>query len=121
MSSPARAPRIGIDGKTNAAGVRVLDAANHAIDGEAGSLTKGIFVAESPVDGVGVSTPIRPGRSRSRSKDVPEGKIKGTPSDARNKPPPTRRTPSRGRYVDEYAHPPATEAHRSPVPVLLPV
>jgi hypothetical protein len=74
--------------------------------GEAGDLTKGIFVAESSVDGVGVSTPIRPGRTRSRSKDIPEEKIKGTPSDARKKPPPARKTPSRGRYVDEYASPP---------------
>jgi hypothetical protein len=67
-----------------------------------------IFVAESPVDGVGVSTSIGPGRSRSRSrsKEILEEKIKGTPSDARKKPPPVRKTPSRGRYVDEYARPP---------------
>ena len=96
MSHPARAP----------AGSRILHAANLAMHGEGEGFTQGISVAESSVDGVGVSTPIRPGRSRSRSKDIPEEKIKGTPSDARKKPPPARKSPSRGRYVDEYAHPP---------------
>jgi hypothetical protein len=106
MSHPARAPRNGIDGRTNAAGGRILHDANLAMHGGGGGLANGISVAESSVDGVGVSTPIRPGRSRSRSKDIPEEKIKGTPSDARKKPPPARKSPSRGRYVDEYAHPP---------------
>ena len=106
MSHPARAPRSGIDGRTNAAGGRTLYTENLAMHGEAGHSTMGIFVAESPVDGVGVSTSIRPGRSRSRSKEILEEKVKGTPSDARKKPPTARKTPSRGRYVDEYAHPP---------------
>jgi len=106
MSHPARAPRSGIDGRTNAARGRILYTENLAMYGVDGCLTMSIFVAESPVDGVGVSTSIRPGRSRSRSKEVLEEKIKGTPSDARKKPPPARKTPSRGRYVDEYARPP---------------
>lgn len=61
------------------------------------------LLAEIPVDGVGVSTAIRPGRSRTRTKEKVDGKIKPLPAD--KKPPSSRKAPSRGRYVDEYARP----------------
>lgn len=62
-----------------------------------------ILFAEIPIDGIGVSTAIRPGRSRTRAKDKVGGKIKPPPED--KKLPSTRKAPSRGRYVDEYARP----------------
>ncbi len=61
--------------------------------------------AEMPIDSVGASTPVRPGRSRTRTTEKVEEKVKGAP-DAKKKAPPTRKAPSRGRYVDEYARPP---------------
>lgn len=64
-----------------------------------------IWFAEMPIDTVGASMPVRPGRSRTRTKEKIEEKVKGGP-DARKKAPPTRKAPSRGRYVDEYARPP---------------
>ena len=105
MSHPARAPRSGIDGKTNAAGGRNINMVSQHKRNEAERVEMDIVFAESPVDGVGVSTSIRPGRSRSRSKEVLEEKIKGTPPGERKKLPPARKAPSRGRYVDEYARP----------------
>ena len=65
-----------------------------------------IRLAESPVDGVGESTPVRPGRSRTRAKEKMEERVKNGPG-AEKKSPPARKAPSRGRYVDEYARPPA--------------
>ena len=65
-----------------------------------------IVFAESPIDGIGAGTPVRPGRSRTRSKDPTDDKAKTVPG-AKKKTPPVRKAPSRGRYVDEYASPPA--------------
>ena len=65
-----------------------------------------IRFAESPIDGVGESTSVRPGRSRTRAKEKIEEKVKNGPG-ADKKSPPSRKAPSRGRYVDEYARPPA--------------
>lgn len=64
-----------------------------------------LFFAEAPVDGIGVSMPVRPGRSRTRTKEKGNEKTKPVPTD-KNKTPSPRKTPSRGRYVDEYAQPP---------------
>ena len=54
----------------------------------------------------GVTTSVRPGRGRSRTKTELEEKVK-KPADSvvRKKSPPARKAPSRGRYVDEYARP----------------
>lgn len=68
-------------------------------------MTIEIVFAEAPVDGIGVSTPIRPGRSRTRSKEKGDEKTKIVPGDKKNAPS-SRKAPSRGRYVDEYAQPP---------------
>ncbi|MGE5319173.1 MAG: hypothetical protein ACM3KD_03235 [Hyphomicrobiaceae bacterium] len=54
--------------------------------------------------GVGVTTSVRPGRGRNRVKSEGDEKIK-KPDGVRKKSPPARKTPSRGRYVDEYARP----------------
>lgn len=62
-----------------------------------------ILLAEIPIDGIGVSTAIRPGRNRTRAKDKVDGKVRPAPED--KKTPSTRKAPSRGRYVDEYARP----------------
>lgn len=64
-----------------------------------------MLLAEIPIDGIGVSTAIRPGRSRTRAKEKVDGKIKPAPVDKKS--PSTRKAPSRGRYVDEYARPPS--------------
>ena len=64
-----------------------------------------LLFAEAPIDGIGVSTPVRPGRSRTRTKEKGNDKTKGVPSD-KKKTPSSRKAPSRGRYVDEYAQPP---------------
>lgn len=64
-----------------------------------------IRFAEAPIDGIGVSTPIRPGRSRTRSKEKGNDKAKTVPGDKKNTPS-SRKAPSRGRYVDEYAQSP---------------
>ena len=62
-----------------------------------------LFLAEMPIDGIGVSTAIRPGRSRTRAKEKINGKVKPAPDDKKS--PASRKAPSRGRYVDEYARP----------------
>lgn len=64
-----------------------------------------LLFAEGPIDGIGVSTPIRPGRSRTRAKEKGNEKTKTVPGDKKNVPT-SRKAPSRGRYVDEYAQPP---------------
>jgi hypothetical protein len=56
-------------------------------------------------DSVGVSTSVRPGRGRNRVKTDMDEKVKKPADVVRKKPPPARKTPSRGRYVDEYARP----------------
>ena len=56
-------------------------------------------------DAVGVSTSVRPGRGRSRTKTELDEKVKKPVDSVRKKSPPGRKAPARGRYVDEYAHP----------------
>ena len=70
---------------------------------EGGSMKIDLLLAEIPIDGVGVSTAIRPGRNRTRAKEKVDGKIKPAPEDKKS--PSSRKAPSRGRYVDEYARP----------------
>jgi hypothetical protein len=52
------------------------------------------------------TTTVRPGRVRNRTKAEPEEKVKKPADGVRKKAPPARKSPSRGRYVDEYARPP---------------
>ncbi len=59
----------------------------------------------SPADGMGVGPTGRTGRVRNRTKVGPEEKVKKPADGGRKKPPPARKTPPRGRYVDEYARP----------------
>lgn len=59
----------------------------------------------SLADGVGGSIPARPGRVRNRNKAEVKEKVKKPADESRKKSPPTRKAPSRGRYVDEYARP----------------
>ena len=70
---------------------------------EGRSMKLEMLLAEIPVDGIGVSTAIRPGRNRTRAKEKVDGKIKPAPEDKKS--PSSRKAPSRGRYVDEYARP----------------
>ena len=71
---------------------------------EGGSMNIDLLLAETPIDSIGVSTAIRPGRNRTRAKEKVDGKIKPEPADKKS--PSSRKAPSRGRYVDEYARPP---------------
>lgn len=59
----------------------------------------------APADGMGVGSTGRGGRVRSRVKVGPEEKVKKPADGTRKKSPPARKTPPRGRYVDEYARP----------------
>lgn len=62
-----------------------------------------MLFAEAPIEGIGVSTPVRPGRSRTRSKEKVDEKSRNVPGEKKS---PPRKAPTRGRYVDEYASPP---------------
>lgn len=62
------------------------------------------FVGDLPLLAAEVGS-VRPGRVRNRTKTEPEEKIKKPADDGRKKSPPARKSPSRGRYVDEYARP----------------
>lgn len=72
---------------------------------EGGRMKAALLFAETPIDGIGVSTAIRPGRNRTRAKEKVDGKVKPQPADKKS--PSTRKAPARGRYVDEYAQPSA--------------
>jgi hypothetical protein len=61
-------------------------------------------LAELPLAAAGVGT-VRPGRVRNRPKAEPDDKVKKPADGVPKKSPPTRKAPSRGRYVDEYARP----------------
>ena len=52
-----------------------------------------------------LGTVVRPGRVRNRTKAEPDEKLKKPAEGVRKKSPPARKTPARGRYVDEYASP----------------
>lgn len=53
----------------------------------------------------GVSTSVRPGHVRNRTKNELDEKVKPPADGIRKKSPPARKAPARGRYVDEYARP----------------
>ena len=59
----------------------------------------------SLADGPSVSTSVRPGRVRNRTKTEVDEKVKKPADESRKKSPPARKAPARGRYVDEYARP----------------
>lgn len=59
----------------------------------------------SLADSTGVSSSVRPGRARNRTKTELDEKIKKPADGIRKKSPPARKAPARGRYVDEYARP----------------
>jgi hypothetical protein len=59
----------------------------------------------SLADAAGVTSAVRPGRGRNRVKPGLDEKVKKPAEGVRKKPPPARKAPSRGRYVDEYARP----------------
>jgi hypothetical protein len=122
MSHPARAPRSGIDGKTNAAGGRGESGCSAEVPDEAAGMSHPARAPRSGNGGVfrrgmraaagfpqiaaaGVGSVVRPGRSRSRTKAELDEKIKKPAEGTRKKPPPSRKAPARGRYVDEYARP----------------
>ena len=58
--------------------------------------------ADIPLAAVEVGT-VRPGRVRNRTKTKTDEKVEKPADGVRKKSPPTRKAPSRGRYVDEYA------------------
>lgn len=60
---------------------------------------------DTSVVAVDVSTVVRPGRVRNRTKTEPDEKVKKPADGVRKKSPPARKAPARGRYVDEYARP----------------
>lgn len=60
--------------------------------------------AHVPLAAAEVGT-VRPGRVRNRTKTETDEKVKKPADGVRKKSPPTRKAPSRGRYVDEYARP----------------
>jgi hypothetical protein len=57
------------------------------------------------VAAVDVSTTVRPGLVRNRTKTEPDEKAKKPADGVHKKMPPARKAPARGRYVDEYARP----------------
>ena len=132
MSHPARAPRSGIDGQTNAAQGRKGEAGFGANRIEAERMSHPARAPRSGIDGrtraaltsrktgepgtaldqsglrnaaVDVGTVVRPGRVRNRTKTEPDEKVKKPADGVRKKSPPARKAPARGRFVDEYARP----------------
>lgn len=71
------------------------------VAGQTAPVSSGIRLADSS----GVSTSVRPGRVRNRSKTGLDEKINKPTDNVRKKTPASRKAPSRGRYVDEYARP----------------
>jgi len=62
-------------------------------------------LADAAVSAAGTTTSVRPGRVRNRGKTELDEKVKKPADSVRKKPPPARKPPARGRYVDEYARP----------------
>lgn len=79
----------------------LLDMETSDVTGHTGQVPSCIRLADS----TGVSTSVRPGRVRNRSKTELDEKIKKPADSVRKKAPASRKAPSRGRYVDEYARP----------------
>ena len=109
MSHPARAPRSGIDGKTNAAQGRCGEGGINKNVSEAERMSADTlftsYLSFELADTVGITTTVRPGKGRSRVKTQTDEKIKKPADGVRKKSPPARKAPTRGRYVDEYARP----------------
>jgi hypothetical protein len=109
MSIPARTQCRRMHDRMHAAptggdegGVRIRsDGAGQMKAPQSAECALGISLADS----VGVSTSVRPGRGRNRTKTELEEKVKKPAEDVRKKSPPARKAPARGRYVDEYARP----------------
>lgn len=56
-------------------------------------------------EAAGVGSAGRTDRVQPRGKPALEDKLKKPVDSGRKKPPPARKAPARGRYVDEYARP----------------
>lgn len=109
MSHPARAPHHWIDRQMPAVEVRHGECAFGVAGNRAACMESPQFEAFEGAlglaDRVGVTTSVRPGRGRSRTKTEPDEKVKKPADGVRKKSPPARKAPARGRYVDEYARP----------------
>jgi len=107
MSHPARAPRSGIDGQTNAAQGRNAKGRSGSTCNEAERMSHPAGAPRSglPIAAAGVGTVVRACRVRNRTKTEPYEKVKKPADGVRKKTPPARKAPARGRYVDEYAAP----------------
>jgi hypothetical protein len=104
MSFQARAPRIGIKAQTRVVRCGVcksIDEAGRINAPQSVELALDISLSDT----VGVSTSVRPGRGRNRTKGKLEDKVRKPAEDGQKKSPPVRKAPARGRYVDEYARP----------------
>jgi hypothetical protein len=70
-------------------------------------ITIDYIVAEDSIDGITRGVPVKPQRSGTGPKQVPQEKPKtGSRKPGGKKTVVPRRTPSRGKYIDEYARPP---------------
>jgi hypothetical protein len=104
MSCQARDQRRGIKGQTHVLQCGVCkgtDEAGHIKAPQSVELALDISLSDT----VGVSTSVRPGRGRNRTKGKLEDKVRKPAEDGQKKSPPVRKAPARGRYVDEYARP----------------
>jgi hypothetical protein len=71
-------------------------------------ITINYLAAEDTVDGITRGGAIKPQRNGTGPKQVPEEKPKsGSRKPGSKKAVVPRRAPSRGKYIDEYARPPA--------------
>lgn len=110
MSEPVNVPRSGVNGHSE--GVRTPCDAHRACGEQVGAGGFRVAQAGMPApgirlsDSVGIRSTVRPGRGRTtRTKTDIDEKVKKPGEEVRKKPPPARKAPSRGRYVDEYARP----------------
>ena len=85
----------------------VIDGRMHAAHGSSKGAGLGAVPDQSglPIAAAELGTVVRPGRVRNRTKAEPDEKLKKPAEGVRKKSPPARKTPARGRYVDEYARP----------------
>ncbi len=109
MSGPVGVPRNGIKAQSKSVEPWNSQSGVRKNRGEAEPVKAPLAVEwaldMSLADAVGVSTSVRPGRGRNRTKAELEEKTKKPSEDGRKKSPPARKAPARGRYVDEYARP----------------
>lgn len=70
-------------------------------------ITIDYLAAEDTIDGITRGAPVKPRRSGTGTKEVPQEKPKAGPrKPAAKKTVVPRRAPSRGKYIDEYARAP---------------